>query len=153
MKFKVLGGQHVDENMRTYRKDDVIVSDFDLVDKFPNKFERLHDDPAPVPVANLEPIIPGKSKEADPPAEPPLVDYGDEVTEDYNCEDDIHVFRKGTWCTVMDADGKVLNDKKIRAKEVQAFIDDLYEDEVDEDGDSEEDDGNGTFSPDKEGGK
>jgi len=157
MKFKNLGGQHVDENEVSYLKGDTIESDTDLSEKFPNKFERLHDDNAPrVNTPSPEPVIPGKGIADDPDAQedaealvsqevnevvedPPadLIDYGEDVTGDFNCEPDIHVFCKANWCTVMDEDGKPINETKLRRKAVQAFIDDLYE-EVPEEGDGEE---------------
>ena len=42
MRFRVLGGQHVDKDGKLYKRGDIVESYEDLDEKFERKFERLY---------------------------------------------------------------------------------------------------------------
>ncbi len=149
MLFRLKGGNHVEDDV-TYKSGDIIDSPRDLVAMFRGKFERAFDKeleakstkgtkdktvpskPAIPPVSEAD----GKADKTKPEASPIIKEgeYGRDVTAEFPTAEelDVMVFEKSKWYTVVDnEDNKVLNEKKLRAKEVQPFLDSYLEDDED----------------------
>ena len=136
----------------TYKAGSRIVSDEDLVAKWPNKFSLVSvSDEAPLPTAPDIPVLDKKkekqSKQKQKDMEEPLVEtsatseYGVDVTKDFPtaAEVNLQVFEKSKWFTVVDPDnGEVLNEKKLRRNKVENFLADYLPEDTDEEEDYDE---------------
>lgn len=148
-----IGPPDANGNRKTYKAGNVVPSEDDLVAKFPMKFElvqgQTEDDNEIASVPNIpEPIKSKKTKttvaKSNTQKSSKVIKskYGEDVTEQFPLakELDLQVFEKSKWFTVVDDDVEV-NDKKLRRKEVDSFLEDYsqIDDEDDEDSEDEED--------------
>jgi hypothetical protein len=139
MIFKVLGGRHVDGvTGKTYHKDDIVESDVNLVEKFPNHFVR---ELALEAQRGAAPVQKGSPKNQNPtPPEDTGLDVGalgKDVTDEFEDAgpNGFLVLKKGRKYNVVDAskEEKVLiTDEPITAKKVTALIDSYLEEDEDE---------------------
>lgn len=144
MKFKLLGGSHT-EDKTSYSKGDIITTDRDLAAKFgKNRFKRLgkfvdDDERVHQPVIHSAPAKNKKTAEktakktAKKSSKPKENKLGLDVTEDFMVakEAGLIVSEKEYWFTVSDKSGNVLNDKKLRKKDVPAFLEEYLTDDGD----------------------
>lgn len=149
-------GNH-EQNGRLYKPGDIIETSLDLPSMFKaNKFERIRKTKGHTGPADTGTVIATKTR---PPSSPTAEDvpeedknpranrgYGKDVSSEFSTakEAAVKVFRKGNWFLVVDKnDGQVLNEKKLRRKEVEPFIEQYLnppeEDDV-EDEDVEDED-------------
>lgn len=110
------------------------------------KFEKVHPDEITPP--DESPNIPSPGAIADTGGEdddtsPPIIhpEFGEDITSEFPLakEKEVKVYIKKHWCQVVDeteGEEEVLNDSKLRKKNVDAFLEDL--EEAEEDGDEEE---------------
>jgi len=158
MKYRLKGGSHV-QNNKIYHKGDIIDTSFDLCQLFRGKFEKVYEEVTDtgVEIPNLRarpnispPPLADEGKEAatsEPSSDTGDVSdesqYGKDVTKDFPVAEelDVQVFEKSKWYTVIDTDdNKVLNEKKLRKKEVKTFLDELSEDDAEDDDDLDDED-------------
>jgi len=152
LKEKVAGHKvagHVDEKGTVYKPGSIIESSLDLATLFRNKFEKIQDD-IDIPVQKPDipiPVPPGKGEEgfSPSPSEPKPgteeeeeeeegveSEYGKDVTSQYPTAKKIgmKVYEKSHWYQVIDTeDGEVMNEKKLREKEVNALLEQYEEEE------------------------
>jgi len=106
---------------------------------YPNKFERDFpaEQKAGVVTATKPNIPPPIDKgEDEKTVSSPLSDYGEDVTTEFPTAEQIEVkvFEKSNWFTVIDeVDNSVLNEKKLRRKEVEPFLIQYLEDDAGKD--------------------
>jgi len=134
-KLKKRCGDHY-QNGKRYRAGDIVESSLDLCVRFPAKFER---DFAAEQKANTAPAVskpnipPPVDKGGDKNKPSPLsTKYGEDVTSKFPTAEEVEVlvFEKSKWYTVVDkADGEVLNEKKLRRKDVEPFLGQYLSDE------------------------
>jgi hypothetical protein len=153
MIFKVKGGTH-EQNGKSYKKGDFVDTELPLTEMFRGKFERQFDQETlkdtgvvskiskpnitPPPLGGSKAVtaeLPSKEKEAVLDIkdetfveEYPESLYGTDVTDKYPTAEEVHVkvFEKSKWCVIVDPiDERVLNDKKLRGKDVEDFLEDL----------------------------
>ena len=133
----------------TYKSGDTVETSLDLVAMFPSKFERNYEAEKRAEAKTgkktkkSKPDIPegtGKGKEDDNKDDDDNVtaesEYGEDITAEYPTAEKVQVkvYVKDNWCTVVDdADGEVLNEKKLRKKEVEEFIGQYLDDDDDKD--------------------
>ncbi len=137
MLFKVKRGVFYQGNV-TYKKGSIVDTDLDLCERFSKeKFERMHElERTRGTVSAKKPSIPppvDKGK-GDTTSEP-LSTYGKDVTSEFPTAADVEVkvFRKNKAYTVVDLeDNGVLNEDKLRRKDVEPFLE-QYLGEEDED--------------------
>ena len=134
MKFRLKGGRHVEDDI-TYNKGDVITTGTDLAAKFgKRRFERLgkfvdEDVEQPRIRSTQSKTRKKKSKKKEKDS------CGLDVTEDFAVAKDagLTVFEKEHWLTVFDENDVVLNDKKLRKKDVPSFLEEyLSKEELEE---------------------
>ena len=128
------GGQHVlADGTKVERGERFDCDDPDLRVNFPNKFELVNVDEKPV---NAPPPVAAKPA----PAPKPDKDEPEDVTKDFTVDQDGNLTvlkdKKG-WNVFEEGDEEPLNEKPLKKKDVQPFIDE-YLDE-----DSEEEEGEG----------
>ena len=149
-------------NRTTYKALDRIQSDEDLEIKWPGRFTLISaSDELPVSKAPKIPV--GKKVKKDKKTTPeveynkdgtiykdmedPVIktsvesEHGTDVSKDFPtaAKVELQVFEKSKWFTVVDPDnGEVLNDKKLRRKNVEDFLADYVQDDKDEDDDDDE---------------
>jgi hypothetical protein len=70
MKWKLNEGSYQDQNKRTFVKNDIIETDLDLGEMFPNKFEKISELPAPVTATVIPPVVVTESASTPAPAAP-----------------------------------------------------------------------------------
>ena len=140
-------GSHTDLKGKKYFSGDMIKSDVDLVVKFPGKFDLTNESMQPVVNTPSRPEIPGPMSdvgESESPTDPTLdidndgdkieeeVKYGKDVTDQF--EDavtaELKVYKRTQWYTIIDPDdGEILNNKKLRKKDVGSFLATYVEEE------------------------
>ncbi len=157
-----IGPPDEEGNRTTYKSGDKVPSDEDLVTKWPGKFELVgrykEEDTPDAPDFPSKSEKKSKSKKAtkkediktksskSPQKIPVVSKYGVDVTEDFPtaAKVKLQVFEKLKWFTVIDPDnGEVLNEKKLRKRNVESFLEEYVPDEdedAEEDEDEEEDD-------------
>jgi len=135
-------------NRITYKAGDKVISEDDLVAKFPKKFELLSSPPVD---GNAKPDIPvldskdkkvSKNKGTPKTVVPEESEHGVDVTKEFPTavEAKLKVFEKSRWFTVIDPeDNEVLNEKKLRKKKVESFLADYLRPEDDDENDEEDD--------------
>ncbi len=143
MRFKLLGGTHVEKGV-VYHKGDFISSDIDLAGALGKaRFERVgkFTDDESDELAK-QPVIPsrkkkktlkeGKAKEEDT--------RGLDVTEDFAVAKaaGLTVFEKERWFTVFDENDVVVSSKKLRKNSVPSFLEEYLAEDVEEEEDIEE---------------
>ena len=141
MLFKVKKGTHYGRGGKVYKKGDSVESSRDLASVFSKeKFERDYAAEQKVGVAVVDkPNIPlpvAEVKESKEDDVKEFGEYGEDVTSEFPTADkvEVMVFGKSKWYTVVDkADGEVLNEKKLRRKEVEPFLEQYLNDDTDED--------------------
>jgi len=149
-------GQHVEDG-KVYKSGDVIETERDLPTIFhgkdakgrnrDGKFERVHEDlkdtgkkdTSRVQRPNIPPGVSPKqeTKVADEESV-----HGKDVTSEFPTAEkvDVKVFEKSRWFTVVDMqDNSVLNEKKLRRKEVEPFLG-QYLDTTDNEGEAPDED-------------
>ncbi len=152
MKFKLKGGSHIQDDV-TYNKGDTITTDIDLAAKFgKHRFERIGrmvDDNVKQP--EIKSVRKGKGKKkktsSKKTSSKPLPStssktkkevkkekYGMDVTEDFPTavEAGFTIFEEEHWFTIVDENDEVLNDKKMRKKDVPAFLENYLAEDGDE---------------------
>jgi len=149
MLFKVKRGTHYRDG-KVYKKGDTMESPIDQVaiygkERFERDFEA--EQKAGIVVIDSKPNIPppvgvGVDKDGDDAeiTSPSLSEYGKDVTSEFPTAEEmsVTVFEKSKWFTVVDADdNEVLNEKKLRRKDVEPFLE-QYLDENEEDEDNED---------------
>lgn len=135
-KYKLLRGSHVGSDKHRYEANDdennIILTNLDLVKKFPNKFSKIED-------VKSSKQLPTKAEEDSSGSEDTsklidevneevdLSEYGDDVTADFEIamQNDLLVYKKGGWFNIFTSDGEMLNEKGIRKSEVEDTILDL----------------------------
>jgi len=139
MLFKVLRGTHYRDG-KVYRKGDTIETSLDLVAMFGKaRFERNFEaEQRTGSVVVNKPDIPPPVDEAETQFDgsDDSIDYGEDVTSEFPTAEKIEVlvFEKLKWYTVVDkADGEVLNEKKLRRKDVEPFLGLYLDENTDED--------------------
>lgn len=165
-KLKKEAASHRDENRRVYEAGDTVESEFDLAKMWPTKFDLISGSakqtdiptapsiPAPAKTdgqegkGGVEPeTTPPKSKKKKGDEEKESA-HGKDVTADFPSAKGVgfKIYEKGNWFTVVDAnDGEKMNEKALRKKDVQTFLDkfaaapDDSEDNEDDDKDDEDD--------------
>jgi len=142
-------GNHV-ENGKIYEPGDIIETGRDLSSKFRNKFERIHEalkdtgkkDTDEIKRPNIPPSVGeggdtglNPSPESSPISDEEIVEenleYGEDVTSEFPTAEklEVKVFEKSKWYTIVDtSDGEVLNEKKLRKKDVIPFLEQYLED-------------------------
>lgn len=141
MKFKLLGGSHTEDKV-SYSKGDVITTDTDLAAKFgKRRFERLGkliDEDVEQPV--IKTVRTKGKKKTKKKSKEKKNNLGLEVTEDFAVakEAGFTIFEKERWFTVFDENGMVLNDKKLRKKDVPSFLEEYITEDDEEDEEEEE---------------
>jgi len=131
-KLKERCGPHFQDG-ETYHSGDTIETHLDLVALHPNKFERNYEAEkrSEAKVTKSKPNIPKgtgdkKKKEDEGNADgTPLSVHGEDITSEFPTAEEVEVkvYVKDNWCMVIDAaDGEVLNEKKLRRKEVEEFL-------------------------------
>jgi len=140
MIFKLKRGSHY-QGDKKFMKGDTVESSHDLVTLFgKEKFERDYPAEQKAGIATInKPNIPSPVAKADVDKEPG--EYGEDITSEFSTaeEAEVTVFEKSNWCTVVDKeDGEVLNEKKLRRKDIEPFLEQYLTDEdVDEDVDGD----------------
>jgi len=151
MIFKVKRGIHYGKDGKVYKKGESVESLNDLVAIYGAvKFERdfVAEQKAGIAVVDNKPNIPppvdkGEDKKS---TSSPLSKYGEDVSSNFSnaAKVGVSVFEKSKWHTVVDEDGEVLNEKKLRRKDVNPFLEQYLdldeEDDLDEDEEEEDDD-------------
>ena len=135
MLFKVKNGEHRGRDKKVYKKGDIIESKADLRRIFRGKFREVHGKGPSSPEDVEKPKIPGPADEGGEDKEvasPPKSDttekpseYGVKVTSEFPTAKKVKldVYRKAFWHVVVDPEnGNVLNDKKLRKKDVEPFL-------------------------------
>jgi len=151
MLFKVKRGTHYKGGV-VYKKGDLVDTSIDLVARFGKaKFERdfKAEGATGGPISGTKPAIPtstNESRTVKAVTKPlPPSPYGKDVTSNFPTAKDVDVtiFERAKWHTVVDnTDGEVLNEKKLREKDVGAFLEQYLSNEdieEEEDIDEEED--------------
>ena len=155
MLYRLRAGSHKQGGKR-YKKGDIVDTTFDLCSMFRNKFEVVHEDLNDT--GTEEETKRGKKPNIPPPvdkgkdkAEDKVVDkgtkskslstlYGEEVTSGFPTAEKVkvRVFEKLRWYMIIDCDDdEVLNEKKLRKKEIEPFLEQYLE--ADEEEDEDED--------------
>lgn len=143
MKFRLLpkAGDHAEAGAGgvalAYRAGDIVESDRDLMEAFPNKFERV--DVAEEPASPSTPFKPSAeektavqkaaeegAKDVSPPEDPKSNPLGRDVTKRFPkaLEEEFLVFADGGAFSVSEADepAEALNNKPLKRKDVDSFI-------------------------------
>lgn len=114
-KFKLLGGNHIDEKGRQYVRGDIITTNHDLAASFGAKFLTLEKE-TEKEVAS-EPVVEESEQ---------VMKHGEDVTDKFPKASDngFIVFQKGAYFHVVDADApeKRLNKKGLSKTAATAFI-------------------------------
>ena len=157
-KLKKDVASHRDENKKVYEPGDTIESEHDLVRMWPTKFDLISGlEQTDIPSA---PSIPAPAKTdgqkgkggVEPETTPPKSKkkkgdeekesaHGKDVTADFPSAKGVgfKIYEKGNWFTVVDAnDGEKMNEKALRKKDVQTFLD-KYVAEPEENDEDDED--------------
>jgi len=134
---------------KTYKAGDMIISDDDLVEKWPSKFVLVSDKrrksvaTAPnIPVPSTKKKKKVSEKKIQEDMEEPIIsesEHGIDVTAEFPTASkvDLKVFEKSKWYTVVDPDNnEVLNEKKLRQAKVESFLAEYEDDEDVEDVDT-----------------
>jgi hypothetical protein len=121
MFFKLLAGRHK-ENGKTYSKGDVVESAFNLVELFPNTFERDVEKELSRPQTVAAPTPPVQAN-----------DFGEDVTADFPDAgpNGFFVYKRAKGFVVVDGDNPdtPVNKKPIKLEEVVPLIDSFFEEE------------------------
>ena len=150
MLFKLKRGTHYDRNGKVCKKGDIVESSRDLVAVFSKeKFERdfVAEQKAGVVTVSKPNIPPPVDKDEDriedeveddveETKSESLSTYGKDVTSKFPTAEkvEVSVFEKSKWYTIVDkADGEVLNEKKLRKKEVKPFLEQYLDEGADDD--------------------
>jgi len=140
-------GNHVEVDangkQKTIKPGEVFESNRDLIAKFckgnskRGKFEKVYPDEIPTP--DKLPNIPSPSAVTDTGGEDratssPIIhpEFGEDITSEFPLakEKEVKVYIKKHWCQIIDKtddDEEVLNNSKLRRKDVNAFLSDLEE--------------------------
>jgi len=160
--FILQGGQHIDENGKVYNKGDSITSSLPLDKIFKNKFIIDHTatqtgafqqqsvvvDKPDIPVLSQVPF--DEEGGADASSVPPTSDqnpseqlttddhpkYGKDISADFDIAEEVglKVYCKSAWCVVIDPEnGDVMNEAKLRKKDVVEFLEQYLDDDLDDD--------------------
>lgn len=149
MFFELLCGTHV-QNGKSYKKGAVIESNSDLTTIFKNRFKKIGDgnrvytgNVKTKPNIILSPPPEKTDKGQAENAKPLSVKLGKNITSKFPSAKDagVKVFiDDAKWCSVVDEkDNAILSPKKLRKKDVTAFLDDLV-DSIPNDDDLNDDD-------------
>jgi len=136
MIFKIKRGTHYGRDGKVYKKGEKVESTRDLVAVFsPGKFER---DFAAEQKAGIVTV----SKPNIPPPVDKKSEYGKDVTSEFPTAEtvEVMVFEDSKWYTIVDkADDSVLNEKKLRRKNVEPFLKQYLDEGADDEEDTDED--------------
>lgn len=143
---------------KTYTAGDTIKTTIDLIALFPSKFERVYkeelsdteSDEPKLKKPNIPPSVDvnkeGEDETNAKTSSPSKVldgEHGKDVTSEFSIAEKagVKVFEKKNWFVVIDeTDGELLNEKKLREKDVEAFLTQYLNDDEDEDDDDDDDD-------------
>jgi len=147
-------GDHVEDG-KMISPGATIESARNLEKVFPGKFVKVHPDENDYEIPDEEPNIPSPEavydkgegedvSESDSPY-PVHPEFGIDITSEFPLAEEIEVkvYEKNHWCQIVDEteDGKeIINDKKLRRKNVKTFLETIEIEEDEEDEDLEEED-------------